>query len=590
RFIGGFDINQEFRLLCWLLLAGDCCVERPSERGTNETGPKYVRTNVHAYRTCVRTCLKYLRRDFRLSFSRSVGGNPPRQQQFCGARPAGPRGRHAVSTMLIMIIFLSVMGSISSSPSSQLNLQPPSPVPTKPSPRPALPPPKLSSPRPSPPKRSSPLPPSPRPLPPKPPPPSPLPFPPKPLPPSPLSFPPKPFPPSPRPLPPKPLPPPPLPFPPKPLPPSPLPFPPKPLPPSPRPLPPKPLPPPPRPLLPKPSPPRLPRPRLRLPPPPSPPPPPIDCVSPYSCLPKGFTNISQLLQDPFTLVGGGSIDTGSGKIFTDLPISHLVEIPTLLAAGDRVCPFVSLTGAQFTDLGYADEVEGFQPDQLGGVPLACMSMAGWPNTSSPYILGIGAADLPTSINISSNVTQILKATSMSICAAINPCTGTYIFGFNVPLGQQLKISLDPAFSADLDIYSLMLSSTPNLGMDLKRLWDPTIDPTAGGTFSSFRFNGRMIVKRSFYYDGYFHGYDDEGGQRFTLRASDTGDMVAEFYFYDQMEDYFKMIWSKLSTLVLRMSDTRTHIIYIYILYVCVCMCVWQKRERSKTLRAGCFPL
>ncbi|GIL80656.1 hypothetical protein Vretimale_9185 [Volvox reticuliferus] len=280
------------------------------------------------------------------------------------------------------------------------------------------------------------------------------------------------------------------------------------------------------------------------PPPPPSPPPPIDCISAYSCLPKSFTNISQLLQDPFTLVGGGSIDTGSEKIFTDLPISHLVEIPTLLAAGGRVCPFVSLTGAQITQLGKGEVVDGLQPDQLGGVPLACASMARWLTPSSPYILGFAAvADLPLPGIFNADEYDVSK-TNKAICAALNPCMGTYIFGFDAPIGRQLRVSQDPMFSGNLNAFSLVISSNPGqIKMNLRHLWDPTVNRSKGGAFTDVKqFNGKMMVYSS-------PLEEEEGGgggfPSFSLQARGTGALIAAFNFTHPREDLFQLAWSPL---------------------------------------------
>ncbi|EFJ51503.1 hypothetical protein VOLCADRAFT_103411 [Volvox carteri f. nagariensis] len=273
--------------------------------------------------------------------------------------------------------------------------------------------------------------------------------------------------------------------------------------------------------------------------PPAPPPPPSSCTSAFSCLPRNFTSSRGLLQDPFSLIGGGSLSTGSGKIFSDLSIGALVEIARSSAAGGQICPFVSITGSQIAQLaaGLPGDVGGFNQSNLGSVREACLSILKQLSKSTRYVVGFIANDLPSSSGVNTNLSKVLSAANVSICAAINPCTGVYQFGFNNPSRQELSVSQDPLFTSNFTLSTLTFSSDPRLmpTMDLQRLWNPTLSPMAGGTISNYKFNGKMMVQ------GSRLGW--ERSTSFDLRARRSNQSVAFFDFYNT--DTVQLAWDPL---------------------------------------------
>ncbi|EFJ45170.1 hypothetical protein VOLCADRAFT_94609 [Volvox carteri f. nagariensis] len=112
------------------------------------------------------------------------------------------------------------------------------------------------------------------------------------------------------------------------------------------------------------------------------------CISAFSCLTNTF-NSSQLLQNPFSLIGGGSIYTGSGYLFDDLPIGPLVEIPRRLSSTAQLCPFLTLTGSQIDMLAWSinGNVGGLNPSRLGSVYMAFVAINDFLTSSMPYVVG-----------------------------------------------------------------------------------------------------------------------------------------------------------------------------------------------------------
>ncbi|EFJ45169.1 hypothetical protein VOLCADRAFT_106124 [Volvox carteri f. nagariensis] len=138
--------------------------------------------------------------------------------------------------------------------------------------------------------------------------------------------------------------------------------------------------------------------------------------------------------------------------------------------------------------------------------------------------------------VKANYLTPISAREMSICAAINPCTGLYQLGFGGAWGQRLSISQDPNLDLYLTLHRLSVSSNSRLlTINLKRLWNPTANPTAGGTLTDVQFNGKMMVE----------GSGVESSVSFNLQARRTNKFVAKFNMYNDLADKVQLAWNPL---------------------------------------------
>eukprot|EP00955_Chlamydomonas_euryale_P064450 358980-Chlamydomonas_euryale.AAC.1 len=163
---------------------------------------------------------------------------------------------------------------------------------------------------------------------------------------------------------------------------------------------------------------------------------------------------------PYPMLGGGSF------LFDSFSMTSMATTMTSLTRS--TCRYVVLTASEFAsqlvnpvDIGIAPSISVSVPGALGDALSACGNIAGLLNEDSDYVIGSVASS------------------GITVCAAIDPCAQTFLFGLN---GVEVSVNILKS-SVDISLTAIAYAKdTSKLSIDMSNVWT---SGSGAGTYADF---------------------------------------------------------------------------------------------------------